>query len=92
MGSRFAPRWERDWFTFQPGSDADETEVHVHPSKKLAVRDAQYSGCTDKRPKKIGSGHYELFGCGGHQYWIVAQRVMEEEFPELMKQAYDDAA
>lgn len=77
-----------DWFTFQPSGG----EATVHASKRLAVRDAQYQGCTDNRPRKLIAGHYELFGCGGHQYYIVSARIMREQFAELMKQAYDDAA
>jgi len=81
-------RPKTDWFVFQPGED----EATVHASKRLAVRDAQYRGCTEKRPTRLVPGHYELFGCSGHQYWIVSRRIMEEQFSELMKQAYEDAA
>lgn len=80
--------YQRDWFTFQPGED----EATVHASKKVAVRDAQYRGCTESRPKRLTAGHYRLFGCSGHEYWIVSKRVMQEQFPALMDQAYEDAA
>lgn len=77
-----------DWFVFQPSDD----EAVVHASKRAAVRDAQYRGCTTNRPRRITHGHYELFGCGGHQYWIVNKRIMELEFPDLMREAYEAAA
>ena len=76
-----------DWFVFQPG-DQDGTVVHA--TKRQAVRDAQARGCTDRRPKRVMSGHYEVTGCSGHQYWIVGKRIMQSEFPELMRQAYED--
>lgn len=50
---------QTDWFVFQPGED----EATVHASYRLAVRDAQYRGCTDSRPQKLIAGQYELFGC-----------------------------
>ena len=77
-----------DWFVFQPNED----EATVHASYRLAVRDAQYRGCTDDRPKRLRAGFYELFGCGGHQYWIVAKPIMEKNFLQLMELAYEDAA
>lgn len=80
--------YQRDWFTFRPVND----EATVHASYAVAVCDAQYRGCTDSRPKRLAAGHYQLFGCGGHEYWIVSKRVMQEQFPSLMDQAYDDAA
>lgn len=76
-----------DWFVFQSGDDA----ATVHATKRQAVRDAQSRGCTDKRPRRITPGHYEIFGCGGHQYWIVGKAIMQSEFPDLMVQAYEDA-
>ncbi len=79
---------QTDWFVFQPGED----EATVHASYRLAVRDAQYRGCTDARPQKLIAGQYELFGCSGHQYYITSKRIMEQQYPELMKQAYEDAA
>lgn len=79
---------ETDWFVFQPSDD----EATVHASYRLAVRDAQYRGDTDDRPKRIVAGHYELFGCGGHQYFIVSKRVMKECYLQLMELAYEDAA
>ncbi len=79
---------ESDWFVFQPSDD----EATLHASYRLAVRDAQSRGCTEKRPRKIVSGHYELTGCGGHQYFIVSKRVMRECYLQLMELAYEDAA
>jgi hypothetical protein len=43
---------QTDWFVFQPGED----EATVHASYRLAVRDAQYRGCTDSRPQKLIAG------------------------------------
>lgn len=80
--------YQRDWFTFKPSDD----EATVHASYAHAVRDAQYRGCTDSRPKRLRAGHYRLWGCSGNEYWIVSKSVMQANFLQLMEQAYDDAA
>jgi hypothetical protein len=77
-----------DWFTFQPSED----EVTVHNRYSLAVRDAQYRGCTESRPQRLRAGHYRLWGCSGHEYWIVSHSVMQKNFLQLMELAYEDAA
>lgn len=71
------------WFVFMSGEE-DEYSVTRHGSYRDAVFEAQCRGCTEKRPRRLHAGFYELQGCSGLNTYMIAT-------PKAMKrQGYED--